>query len=337
MNIYIYVIIIIYIITIIICRCDNSNHILIHSKRLFYFPYLNLPSNFLFGASTSGYQIEGNLKDSNFAHFEKKTNLELSGQTCNSWNCMDEDIKAIKKLHLNTYRMSIEWARLQPEEYKWNNRALNKYIYFIKELVKNKIQPIITLVHFVIPEWLEQKGGFSYSQFPQHFLNFSKRVIDAIHPYSYYLITFNEPMLMIMHSYLLGTRPPGKVKAYKEMWYCLKNICKSHILFYQYTKKHYPLTKISVAENLTISIPKNDINPLDLIGSIMINETSNFTILDALKTGKLKFLWLSPYINKSYTLSQSNTLDYTALNHYNRVVVGVSFTSHRYTNETKNY
>ena len=80
------------------------------------------PSDFLWGVSTAGQQIEGN--NNSFYDDEetapKKPGYVMAGKACNSYNMYEEDIQLIKAMHLNTYRMSLEWSRIEPVEGEFN-------------------------------------------------------------------------------------------------------------------------------------------------------------------------------------------------------------------------
>ena len=76
---------------------------------------ISFPEEFLWGAATAAHQVEGNLSN-NWTEHEEKKNLERSGEACNHWNLWKDDFQMLSDLGLTSYRFSIEWSRLEPEE-----------------------------------------------------------------------------------------------------------------------------------------------------------------------------------------------------------------------------
>ena len=75
-----------------------------------------LPASFRFGVSSSAYQTEGGLSQSNWADFETETGLEPAGKACDAWARFDEDLLLLKKLRVRSYRLSLSWSRLHLKE-----------------------------------------------------------------------------------------------------------------------------------------------------------------------------------------------------------------------------
>ena len=121
----------------------------------------------------------------------------------------------------------------------------------------------------------------------------------------------------------MGTRPPGCTNNYDNMWLYLKNICRAHVALYNWlhkTEKHPEF--LSMAENLAIFKPKYSFNIIDPILVTQAHKFYNKTIFNALCTGTLKF---EVPFGKCYEtkLSNAKSLDYLAINHYNRVIIGI--------------
>ena len=205
---------------------------------------INFKKNFLWGVATSAYQIEGNLNNSDFVSWEKKCHLEPAGKACASWENLDRDLDALIQINAKSYRFSIEWSRVQPTIDNFDYVALEKYSQFIKKLKDNKIEPIITLHHFSMPEWCPRIDD---AEFINYFVNFVKITLTKIHVN--YWITFNEPTLMLMHGYLLGRRPPGDKTEIKKYFQAQKNLCKAHCKVYKLIHSQIDKAMVSIAEN----------------------------------------------------------------------------------------
>ena len=142
---------------------------------------MSFPNNFLWGAATSAFQYEGAYLDDgkgwNVA--DKRCQLRATKQADNSiasngyyqWR---EDIELMKELGLKSYRFSISWSRLIPDgDGEINEKGKDYYYNIIKELKKNYIEPVVTLLHFDIPWALVKK----YEGF------LDRRCIDAFERY----------------------------------------------------------------------------------------------------------------------------------------------------------
>ena len=85
--------------------------------------------------------------------------MELSGDACDHWRLWEQDFQMLSDLGLNTYRFSIEWSRLEPEEGAWEEGPLKEYSKMVDDLISRGIRPMVTLHHFSHPHWWEDKGG----------------------------------------------------------------------------------------------------------------------------------------------------------------------------------
>ena len=93
----------------------------------------SFPEGFVWGSSTAGHQIEGdNIHSCNWqweqGWLKNNPKAEVSGKACNSYNMVDEDVKLLKTLGHQMYRMSVEWCRIQPEEGTFDKQATEHYV-----------------------------------------------------------------------------------------------------------------------------------------------------------------------------------------------------------------
>ena len=107
------------------------------------------PDGFLWGSATSAHQVEGDNIHSDWWHYEQTGKLpHKSGKACDQYNRYEEDFDLIKKLNQNVHRLSIEWARIEPEEGQWDHEAVDHYRHVFEALQKRKIKIMLTLHHF---------------------------------------------------------------------------------------------------------------------------------------------------------------------------------------------
>ena len=94
---------------------------------------LEFPSGFLWGSSTSAYQVEGGISNNDWA---TQGRLAKAGQASDHYRLYESDFRLAKKLHQNAHRLSIEWSRIQPEEGEWNDAEIEHYskvLFFLKK------------------------------------------------------------------------------------------------------------------------------------------------------------------------------------------------------------
>ena len=127
---------------------------------------LKFPPGFLWGVSTSAYQIEGGI-DNDWSEWErtevrrkklKEENKNLSdficGQACDSYNKYEEDLDLVKGLNCGAYRMGLEWARLEPEQGKFDQAEIKHYRQVLAAAKKRNLKVVLTLWHWTNPLWL---------------------------------------------------------------------------------------------------------------------------------------------------------------------------------------
>lgn len=157
-----------------------------------------LPDHFLWGASTAGHQVDGGDTAADTTFLEGVTPSvfkEPAGKACNSWERWEDDLDLVKKIGLNSYRFSVEWARIEPEEGKIDQSALDHYDRMVDGCLERGIDPAITLCHFTIPSWFAAKGGWLNHDAPSMFADECVRVLDRIGDRAVLAVTFNEPDL----------------------------------------------------------------------------------------------------------------------------------------------
>ena len=126
------------------------------------------PKGFLFGSATSAFQTEGFNFNTDWYEWEK-TGATTDGKTdhpaADSWHKWPEDIELLKQTNQNAYRFGVEWARIEPEEGKFDEDAIEHYRQILQTLKKDNITSMVTLHHFTLPLWLSKKGGFLNKRF----------------------------------------------------------------------------------------------------------------------------------------------------------------------------
>ncbi|MGZ3771198.1 MAG: glycoside hydrolase family 1 protein, partial [Bdellovibrio sp.] len=247
----------------------------------------------------------------------------------NHWNLISEDIKNMKRLGLNSYRFSVEWAKIQPSPEKWDKDVLNHYKNLVKQLKDNGIEPLVTLHHFTLPNWLAQKGGWTSQDSVPAFTEYAAKVFEYLNEDVSTWVTFNEPMVVVTAGYLDGIFPPQKKQDFPSAFTALKNILTAHA---QVVKKLRLLdihkkSRFGFAHHLRVFDPINKLNPLDYLVRNQIDQIWNWAFTDALMTGRFKINIPFVYSIDVQIPDLSGSQDFFGLNYYTRDLVGFSFKS----------
>jgi len=153
--------------------------------------------------------------------------------------CFNGDFDIAKKLNQNIHRFSVEWSRIEPEEGRFNDNAMQHYINVVNALRERGVEPIVTLWHFTNPIWFARKGGFLNIDSPRLFTRYAKYVVNKLKNQVRLWITFNEATTIYNgFAYLKGLWPPQH-KSIFEWKRVNKNVIKSHIKAYQEIRNIY--------------------------------------------------------------------------------------------------
>ncbi|TQV65147.1 MAG: beta-glucosidase [Halothiobacillaceae bacterium] len=177
------------------------------------------PSDFTWGVATSAYQIEGSpLADgagpSNWHRFAHEPGRILNGDhgdlACDHYHRFKDDVALIKRLGVDAYRFSFNWARIQPEgRGKVNARGLDFYKRLVDALLAQGIQPFATLHHWDLPAALEDAGGWLNRDTALRFADFTEIMVGALDGQVQDWCTLNEPWVIMHEGHVAGAHPPG--------------------------------------------------------------------------------------------------------------------------------
>ena len=154
-----------------------------------------LPKRYLLGASTAAHQVEGNNIHSDYYTMERMKStsfVEPSADAVDHYNRYEEDIRYLADAGLNCYRFSIEWARIEPEEGRFDEAEVEHYRNMIRFCKDNGITPIVTLHHFTSPKWLISKGGWEVESTVEDFKHYCAYIAEKLGDELTYIVTINE-------------------------------------------------------------------------------------------------------------------------------------------------
>ncbi|MFF4465151.1 glycoside hydrolase family 1 protein [Streptomyces mirabilis] len=153
------------------------------------------PDRFLWGAATAAHQVEGDNISSDFWALEHATGspfAEPSGAACDHYRLFRQDIAMLAELGLNSYRFTIEWARVEPEDGFVSRAALAHYREVLEACQAAGLTPIVTLHHFSSPHWLTRLGGWEHEGTPERFAAYCRTVMTELGDLIPYVCTINE-------------------------------------------------------------------------------------------------------------------------------------------------
>ena len=157
-------------------------------------PVKPLPAGFLWGVASSGFQSEGGSPDSNWTRYVAASGGKMDpiGTSVDFRHRYSSDIALAKGLGVKVYRISVEWARIEPRPGVWNWTEIAYYDSVIRTMLANGLRPMITLDHWVYPGWEASRGGWANASMPNDWLVFAKFVVNRYAYAKPLWVTFNE-------------------------------------------------------------------------------------------------------------------------------------------------
>lgn len=276
---------------------------------------MKFPPNFYWGAATASYQVEGGIENTDWAKAAREGRVPPCGKACDHYNRYESDFDIVKSLGHNAHRFSIEWARIEPEEGKWDMREVEHYRLVVRALKARGLRPYTTLWHFTQPLWFSESGGFERKDSPQVFARYAKFIAQELGGDLEGISTMNEPMVFASNGWLRGSWPPFKrfaatdfvsitnsgrqyeAKASKGLrplflyFRVARNLASAHNAAYDSIKSVNPKIEVSVVKHV-------------------IRFDSNWNPLNKLKAAFANYSWTYRFMNRVYRKCDSIGLNY---------------------------
>jgi len=266
---------------------------------------LKFPKNFLWGSSTSAYQVEGGIKNSDWAKFKD------ASIACDHYNRYEEDFDLLKKLNQNVHRFSIEWSRIEPKEGEFDEKEIEHYRKVLLALRERKIIPFVALYNYSIPLWFREKGSWLNPKSPEYFERYVEKIMENLGEYADFWVTINEPLVYSTNSYLDGEWPPqGKslLKTARVIKRLIKAHQKAYSVIHQFNKK----AKVSIAKsNFHLDPYKNKLINKVLVG--ISNYFWNDYFLKSIKK-EMDFVGLNYYFHVRIKFGWNNPRNWFSQN-----------------------
>lgn len=201
---------------------------------------------FMWGVSTAGYQYEGQENKSQWAQWDAALKTEeRRGNADDGYALYAEDMDLAKGMGCNAYRTSIEWARIEPEEGQFDQAAIEHYRSVLTAMRARGLTPVVTLMHFAYPAWLDRYGGWQSAKAVDAYAQYVDRVTREFGGLIDWYLTFNEPGVFISSGWLLGNYPPGHQHDLIGASLVLKNLLAAHVKAYGIIHRNDPVAYVS--------------------------------------------------------------------------------------------
>jgi beta-glucosidase len=281
------------------------------------------PAGFLWGTATAAHQIEGGNRN-DWSRFEEQEGRiahgERSGLAVDHWNRMGEDVALMKDLKANAYRFSVEWSRVEPVEGHWDDAAFARYGELLGMLRAAHITPMVTLLHFTLPQWLADRGGVRASDFPVRFALFAGEAARRLGPEVDLWCVLNEPNVQMYLGYVEGIWPPGH-KSPAEAAEAFAGLLRAHALAAQAIRRNDSGAQIGVAQNLILFEPASRLSLPDWLAARGAAFAFDWAFYDSVQAGRIKLSAPGfPTLDEPLP-ALLGSVDYFGANYYRRDLV----------------
>lgn len=251
------------------------------------------PEGFLWGAATAAAQVEGaahedGKTDSIWDHFARTPGNVAGGDTperaVDHYHRMPQDVALMRRLGLGSYRFSVSWARVKPDDAAPNPKGLDFYSRLVDELLDAGILPWLTLYHWDLPQAVEETGGWANRDTSRRFLEYAEIVHDALGDRVTHWTTFNEPLCSSLIAYAGGEHAPGRTEP-RAALAALHHQHLAHGLAVASLRER-GAAKLGITLNLTNAIPHDPSDPADVDAARRIDELWNGAFLEPLLLGR---------------------------------------------------
>jgi beta-glucosidase len=175
-------------------------------------PMTTLPEGFVWGVAASAHQIEGGNWNNDWWAFEHRAGtpcVDVSGDACDSRHRYADDIALVRDLGFATYRISLEWSRIEPEDGEFSRAELAYYRRVLATCLENGVAPAVTFHHFTNPRWVAERGGWAEPAIVDLFTRYCERAVAELGDLMTLGCTINEPNIVSLHGFLTARFPPA--------------------------------------------------------------------------------------------------------------------------------
>ena len=300
--------------------------------------FIHFPADFVWGAATSSFQIEGSPRldgrgESIWDTFCRKPGAIQDGSNgevaCDHVRLYVEDVDLMSQLGLQAYRFSISWSRVHPNGGgPINHAGLDFYDKLVDTLLAKGIEPYPTMYHWDLPQALEDKGGWLNRDTAKYFGDYAESLLDRLGDRVKTWTTLNEPFVSANHGYVTGEHAPG-ITSMEAGFAASHHLLLAHGYAGERVRGLTADARLAIVINFTPSEPASDA-PEDLAELQRVNDLENHWYIDPI-AGKgypaetaEHYNWEAEEVRDGDLELISAPLDLLGVNYYTRQIVGSS-------------
>lgn len=304
--------------------------------------YKNLkpfPDGFLWGASTSAYQVEGANREDGKGPSVQDVKKVPEGTSeldvcADHYHRYKEDIALMAEMGFKEYRFSIAWTRILPQGVgEVNPKGIAFYSDLIDTCLQYSIEPFVTIFHFDLPAALAEKGGWSRRESVDEFVNYCRILFENYGDRVKYWLTINEQNMLTLVGEAIGTARLRKdVSRLKQLYQDNHHMLLAQAKVMRLLHEMVPGAKIGPAPNISLVYPKT-CRPADILAAQNFNAIRNWLYLDMAVWGyynPLVWAWLEEnnalpdILPGDMEIMKAARPDFIAFNYYSTSTVEAS-------------
>ena len=271
--------------------------------------------------------MDGGNTRSDWAAFEQQPGRiargEKSGSAVDHWNRVAEDVALMKALGANSYRFSIEWSRLEPEDGRWDETAWQHSADEVRQLRAAGIVPMVTLLHFTLPHWVAERGGVAWPEFPVRFARFAAEAARRLGGDVDLWCTVNEPNVQMYLGYVEGVWPPGR-RSPAEAVAAFAGLLRGHATAARAVREHDRGAQLGVVMNMVAFDPASRALLTDWIAAREADQAFNWAFTDSIASGRMRLSASGlPRLDEPLP-ALAGSADFVGVNYYRRELVRFS-------------
>lgn len=263
--------------------------------------FLKFPEGFLWGVSTSAFQVEGNPQEAagrlsdwsrwtaRAGKIEDGTNADVA---CDFLRKYPDDLELSRMLNVNCFRLGLNWPALRPartRKFALDPETMAYYRKLLESIKSCGMKTFVTLFHFCLPSWLAEIGGWNNPLTVAEFEEFARAVaMELGHAVDYWL-TLNEPLVYMYQGYVNGIWPPGYERNYLLAFKTIRRLLEGHAAAYRAIHESVPGAQVSYVIHWRPFLARNGYNPLDQVVRYFRDQVFNHVFPRAVETGDLQF------------------------------------------------
>ncbi|WP_280329871.1 family 1 glycosylhydrolase [Nocardia wallacei] len=189
-----------------------------------------LGSDFLWGVASAGFQCEGHAPDSNWTRYiDAHPDYDRYRDAVDFYTRYASDIELAAGVGVGVYRISVEWARVQPRPGEWSADGFAFYDSVLDTMAAAGIRPMLTLDHWVYPGWAAERGGWGHPAMLEDWLANARKVVDRYASRNPLWVTFNEPTFYLVNETRNGGLSPAGLPGMQQALVQAHNTIYDHI------------------------------------------------------------------------------------------------------------